>query len=233
MVFIILCAVFLLLLFIMLLWIRLSLVYNEDGAKVAVKILFFKLTVVGKKKRRPDKKDFKVRRFRRRRKKALAKYRKKLSKTKKKTAEKTEAAKKPKKKSSPKELISKIIDIFGLFLKRFPKYLRIDCARLIVGVGGKDAASVAISYGVTVQSVQYVATLLNSVTNFKAKDDAQISVYPDFVTEKWTADINIVMRLRVIHIVKLGFAVLRGYLRHKLGGKKQTKNKSADTQKAA
>ena len=227
MVFIILGALFLLLLLIMLLWVKLSLVYGENGARVAVKILFFKITVIGKKKRKPNKNDFKIKKFRRRRKRALAKYKKQLSKTKKKNSETTVKKQKSTKKSTPKELINKLIDIFGLFLKRFPRFLRIDCARLIIGVGGKDAAAVAVSYGVTVQSVQYLGVLLNEVTNFEAKDSAEISVYPDFAGGKWTADIDIVMRLRVIHIVRLGIAVLKGYIRHKFGKKQDKRVKRA------
>ncbi len=224
--FIIAGAIIILLLLIMLLWVKLSLVYDDSGGRITVKILFFKISLLGKKDKKIKKSDFKTRKFKRRRKKAILKYQKKLAKRKKKTEKKTEGASAVKKKTSKKETIGKILDIFGVFLKRFPRYLRIDCARLVIGVGGKDAAAVAVSYGVTVQSVQYVATLLNEVTNFKAGDDARISVYPDFANGKWTADINIVMRLRIIHIIKLGIIVLKQYLKQKLGGKKTVNKKS-------
>ena len=231
--FIIAGVIALLILIIMLLWIRLSLIYDGDGARISVKVLFFKYTVVGKKKKKPKKSDFKIRKFRRRRKKVIAKYRKKLSKTKKKSSQNAVKKSKSKKKSTPKELVSKLIDIFGLFLKRFPKYLRVDCARLMIGVGGKDAAETAISYGVTVQSVQYIAELLDKITNFEAKNNANISVYPDFTSEKWNVDIDVVMRLRVIHIVKLGIIVLKQYIKHKFKGKKTASKRSAAEEKAA
>ena len=224
--FIIAGAIILLILIIMLSWIKLSLIYDEGGVIIAVKVLFFKITVVGKKKKH-KKSDYKLSKFRRRRKKALRKYRKRLEKQKKKAAKKTEEESKPKKKVSKKETIGKLLDIFAAFLKKFPKYLRVDCARLIIGVGGKDAAETAISYGVTVQSVQYIGTLLNNVTNFEAKKGAQIDVYPEFASGKWTADINIVMRLRVIHIINLGIIVLKQYIKQKLGGKKPTKENNA------
>lgn len=231
--FIIAGIIILLLLLITLLWVKLSLVYNSDGAKVTVKILFFRYMILGKEKKKPKKGDFKIRKFRKRRKKVLNKYQKRTKKTRKKSDVKESSEQKKVKKRSPKELITKILDIFGVFLKRFPKYLRVDCARLLIGVGGKDAAETAVNYGVTVQSVQYVGTLLNSITNFEATKDAKISVYPDFISEKWTAEINIIMRLRVIHILKLGIILLKGYLGYKLNGKKQVKVASSDEKKAA
>ncbi len=215
-------VIILLLLVIMLLWVKLSLVYDDSGGSVTVKILFFKFTLLGKKKEKVKKSDFKTRKFKRRRKKTILKYKKRLAKRKKKAGKSTEAVSSEKKKTSKRETVNKLLDIFKVFLKRFPRFLKIDCARLIIGVGGNDAAAVAVSYGVAVQSVQYVATLLNSVTSFKAKDDACVSVYPDFANGKWTADINIVMRLRVIHIIKLGIIALRQYLKQRLGGKKTT-----------
>lgn len=208
-------AVLLFILLLMLTWIRLSIIYDESGGRVAVRILFIKLTLFGKKEKAINKNDFKIKKFRKRRKKAIRKYRRLLEKRKKKAAKKTVKESKPVKKVSKRETVNKLIDIFAVFLKKFPEYLRIDCVRLIVGVGGADAAKVAINYGVTVQSVQYVGSLLNEVTSFKAADSDKVSVYPDFTDGKWTADINIVMRLRVIHVINLGLIVLRQYLRQK------------------
>ncbi len=226
-------VILLLLLIIMLLWVKLSLVYGDDGGRITVKILFFKISLIGKKDKKIKKSDFKTRKFKRRRKKAILKYQKKLAKRKKKTDKKTEGTSAVKKKTSKKEMIGKILDIFSVFLKRFPRYLRVDCARLVIGVGGSDAAKVAVNYGAVVQSVQYIATLLNGVTNFKARNDARISVYPDFVNEKWAADISIVMRLRIIHILKLAVIALKQYLKQKLGGKKTVKKDRAGEKRAA
>ena len=231
--FIIAGAVIILLLLIMLLWVKLSLVYGESGGRITVKILFFKISLLGKKDKKIKKSDFKTRKFKRRRKKAILKHRKKLAKRKKKTAAKSEEKSAVKKKASKKETIKKLLDIFGVFLKRFPRYLRVDCARLIIGVGGSESAAVAVNYGVTVQSVQYIATLLDGITNFKARNDARISVYPDFVNGKWNADISIVMRLRIIHIIKLGIIVLKQYFRQKLGGKKTDKKGSSGEKRVA
>ena len=214
-------AVLMLIFLLMLLWVRLSIIFDGDGGRVTVRILFFKITLFGKEKKRINKNDFKIKKFNRRRKKAIRKYQRLLEKRKKKAAKKTVKESKPVKKVSKRETVNKLIDIFAVFLKKFPEYLRIDCVRLIVGVGGADAARVAINYGVTVQSVQYVGSLLNEVTNFKAADNDKISVYPDFTDGKWSADINIVMRLRVIHIIKLGIILLKQYLTQKT--KKKTK----------
>lgn len=234
--YIILGCILLLLLFILLLWIRLSIAYDGENANITVKLLFFKYCISGKKKKTPNKNKFKIKKFRKKTEKTLKKYRKKLEKEKQRAAEgakkKRSGKNKTPEKSSPNEIINKLVYIFGGFLKRFPKYLRIDCLRLIIGVGGEDAAKAAVNYGVTVQSVQYVVTLLNGVTHFKAEDGGNISVYPDFALGKWSADIKLVFRLRVIHILKLGISVLTRYIKYKLKGKSSVK-KSAPKEKTA
>ena len=208
-------AVLIVIFLLLLLWVRLSIICDEHGGRVTVRILLLKFTLFGKEKKRVNKNDFKIKKFRRRRIKAIKKYRKLLRKQKKKAGKKTVVKEKTVKKTSKRETVNKLIEIFAVFLKKFPSYLRIDCVRLIVGVGGGDAARVAVNYGVTVQSVQYVGALLNEVTSFKAADSDKISVYPDFTDGKWSADINIVMRLRVIHIISLGIILLKEYLRQK------------------
>lgn len=231
--FIIAGCVIALILLILLLRIRLSLSYRDGDAGITVKILFLRFHIVGKEKKKPKKSDFKIKKFRRRTKKVLAKYRRKRLEKLKKAANKNKEPETRSEKASPAELVDKAIYIFGDVIKSFPRYLSIDCLTLVVGVGGEDAASVAVNYGVTVQSVQYLATLLNGVTNFKAKKDARVSVYPEFASGKWTADISFVFGLRVIHILKLGFILLKRYIKYKLKGKNEVKNKSPREDKAA
>lgn len=220
-----------LILLILLLWIRLSIVCGDEGEDLTVQILFFKIRIFGKEKKKPKKSKFKIRKFRKRTEKVLKKYRKSLKKSKKEPKKSSKA--KSDKSRNIGDTVNKLISIFGDLLRKFPKYLRIDCLRLIIGVGGEDAASVAVNYGVTVQSVQYLATLLNGVTHFKAENGANISVYPEFASGKWSADIRLVFRLRIIHILKLGFILLKQYIKYKLKGKNEVKNKSPREDKAA
>ncbi len=235
MVFIIIGILILFFILLLLLWVRLSLVYDLEGADVTVKFLFMKFKIIRKEKKKIKKGDFKIKKFRKRQKKILAKYRKKSIKRNKKEEGKksTENHKKGPKKRNHKDLIKKIINFSGVILKKFSRYLNIDCLRLIIGVGGNDAADIAVNYGVAVQSVQYTATLLNKITNINEKEGAEISVYPDFAEGKWSADICIIMRLRIIHILKLGIIALKQYLKYKTIRKKTGINETPAEKKVA
>ena len=215
MVFIIVFAVIsVLIVFLLLSWLKLTVSYNQkEGISLNAGVLFLNYDLIGDEKKAIKKKDYRINKFRRKSDKKIKKYRKKADK-------KSRTDKSVKKKTSfitksPKELVEAIRDIFETFFKRFPGYLRIDCARLKISVGGEDAHKTAIHYGMTIQSVQYLVTSLERVTNVRCVKNTEISVSPDFVTGKWTADVKFVFKLRVIHVIKLGIGVIIGYFRHK------------------
>lgn len=209
--------------------IRLFVKYDADGITVKAGIWFLRKNIIGGESKQINKKDFRIKRFRARSKKVLKKYNKKqLKKTDKKTkgyetkenTENDEGNSSKKKKSalipsSPKELVDMVRTVFGKFFKKFPGYLYIKCSRLVIGVGGKDAHDIAVKYGETVQAVQYLITFLGEISNLKEARSSVISVYPDFASGKWEAQIDIEASIRLINILRLGVQVLKGFFKHR------------------
>ena len=198
-----------------------------DEVTASVKVLFVKLRLLPKKKKRIKLRDFGVKRFRRRlkkrlkasEKKALKKQRKAEKKKAKKEKEEQKIREKnggelpPKKKKSLSEILDLVKRLLRAFISRFPKYLRTDTARLVIGVASDDAAKTAITYGVTVQSVQYLVTLMREHTDFRVNKNAVVSVYPDFLSEKWTADIDLTFSIRMWQVLAVGIEVIMAYLK--------------------
>lgn len=192
-----------------------SITLKYDGElTVTANALFVKLRLLPKKEKKVRLRDF-----------SLSKYEKMLEKDRaaaeKKQAKKAEKDEKKKQKKAekaaenkPKKTISETVDgikdyavLVGDVLKTFFGHLRIDVCRAVVTVGGKDASSAAVTYGIVSQSVAYLMELLASVTHFKRKYNEKIDVRADFLSDKISADLEVRFRVRVIHILHVA---LRG-----------------------
>ena len=213
------------LLIIALLFTRIRLLFQFSGGDVtvAVKILFFRIDITEKAETEINKRKYKIRRFRRRRDKVLKKYKIKTENKKKKAEEpkKKNEGETPKKKiKNPKQLINTVRELFGEMIKRFPRYLHIEFRKLIIGVGGKDAADIAIKTGAVMQMVQYLITSLKSLTNVRRVKGGQVCVYPVFVEGKWSAEADISAYIRIGNVLRLGIVFIKNYLKYKLKKKK-------------
>ena len=190
---------------------------------VAVKILLFRIDITEKAEAKIDKNKFKIKRFRRRRDKVLKKYKIKTAGKPKenKTDDSNESSENLKKATpknklkNPRQLISKISALFGEMLKVFPRYLHIEFKKLIIGVGGKDAADIAIKTGAVMQSVQYLVTYLEGLTNVKKLKGGQVYVYPVFVEGKWSAEVDISAYIRFGNVLRLGILFIKNYIKYK------------------
>ena len=211
--------------------IRLLFQFSEGDISVAIKILFFRIDITEKAEERINKKQYRIKRFRRRRDKILKKYRIKTEgkqKVNKKSspqedAENSESAEsKPKKKKikNPRQLINTVAELFGGMIKIFPRYLHIEFKKLIIGVGGKDAADIALKTGAVMQSVQYLVTYLEGLTNVKKVKGGQVCVYPVFAEGKWRAEVDISAYIRIGNVLRLGIVFIKSYLKYKLNKKK-------------
>ncbi len=207
--------------------------YNT-GVKVAVKVLGIKIRITPKEKKPPKLSDFTPKKYRKRLekdeklrlKKEAQKAKKEAQKEAKKAAEKAakEAAKKglpppddgkkkKKKKEKKKKGLADIMELVlvglsaagGLF-RSFGKHFQIEAKRLKIAVGGEDAASTAIQYGIIVQSVTYLCHLLPTITNFKVKKPEEIAVTADFLSDKLEMDLHFIFRLRIWHLFAMIFA---------------------------
>ena len=205
--------------------IRLLFQFSGGDITVAVKILFFRIDITEKAEEKINKNKYKIKKFRRRRDKVLKKYRMKTEKQNEKNAEPKEntevqESEKTKKKMGPKQLVNMISELFGEILKRFPRYLHVEFKKLIIGVGGKDAADIAIKTGAVMQAVQYLVTSLKSLTNVRKLKGGQVYVYPVFVEGKWCAEVDISAYIRVGNVLRLGIIFIKNYLKRKIKNKK-------------
>lgn len=208
---------------------RANLILIYDGQLVlSLRILFINIRLVPGKKKVPNPEKYSPKRYRKMLAKKAAKERKKQEKSRKKLEKKkqTEASKKalaPEKKSAPKkpkksvadilDLVGQILEMVKGLVRSFGKHFRIEAVRLKITVAGEDAAKTAMLYGMVSQGVAYLIEILSTITNFKAKHRENISVEADFLSEKSTADVHLIFRLRVWHIFAMIFAALGGFIR--------------------
>jgi len=212
---IVLAIIAILIALILLMRFRLLLSYSGEALKVYVKVLFLRFEIVGSKREKLKKSDFRIRKFRRRRDKVLKKYR--IKSAPKKDILKTAN----KKKTSPIALIKDLKDIIIETLRLSGRHVKIDKFKLKVNVGGMDAANVAINYGYVIQATQYLVTFLEHITNLDKTKRKSAEVKADFKDEKWSANVDIVLSLRVIHALKIAVKAFMGYLKYKRKKKPQ------------
>lgn len=133
--------------------------------------------------------------------------------------EKTKTAPKEKKKKVPGEkpplgdTVSTVLELIKLLFSRFFKHLRLDISKIIVVVGGEDAAKCAITYGVISQAVAYLLEFLDNNLKISKKRGGEINVLCDFTAESTTYDIHISASLTVWQILDIGISLAYNYFK--------------------
>lgn len=200
---------------------------NKDGpVAVWLKFLFFKIKLFPRQKKKVNIKKFKIKNFRKMRRAEERKLRRKkekeeLKKAKKakKSVETKDGKENPPEKKKLSENISFVLDLLknvvAKILKKFYKYIRLDICRFDIKVATDDAAKTAVTYGVVSQSVSYILRLLYETSNTQKTKECQISVEPDFLSEKTEAHILIRLGLRVWHFPALAIHALLGFMKMK------------------
>ena len=202
--------------------IRLLFRFSDGKTVIAIKILFFRIDVTERAVEKINKKKYRIKRFRRRRDKVLKKYRIKNQEKKSKSQETAEqpheapADPKKKKESSPKQIINTITELFGEVIRVFPRYVHIEFRKLIIGVGGKDAADIALKTGGVMQSVQYLITFFGTVTDVKKVKGGTVNVYPAFADGKWYACADVSAYIRVVNFLRLSIIFIKNNFKRKL-----------------
>lgn len=109
-------------------------------------------------------------------------------------------AKKKKTASDIVELISTIVDIIKAVLGEFVRYARLKLCRIKITIGSDDPAQTALIYGaaspVLYTAIEFFDSFLNIKKNYK-----NIGIAPDFVSDECRADIKIVLRIKIIHLL--------------------------------
>lgn len=186
-------------------------------------------TLSPKKKRNINPDDFSYKkhqkRLKRARKQAWKKAEKKQRRAEQKAAEKTGAAEaltEAEKNNFPLGFIVSLLEFIFHELGSFFGYFHAEIVTLDITVGGKDAASVGKNYGIISQLVEYLLELLDYKTHLKKLRDGSVAVKADFLLEKTTCNIHIILKFRLFSIVKVGCHALAWFIKQKIKEAKNT-----------
>ena len=108
-----------------------------------------------------------------------------------------------------------LIRISGEIIERFFGILHVKIVRMHLVVGGPDAAATALTYAAVSQGVAYLLELLSCKTRFRRIGKTIITVEPDFLLNTVRADVCIILQIRTIELIGVGFYALWRYFREK------------------
>lgn len=111
--------------------------------------------------------------------------------------------------------MSLILRVVGGVLDTFFGKLRVKIARVNIVVGGPDAAKTALTYGIVSQGVAYLMELIATKTKMTRAKNTYVSVVPDFLAQKTTADLLIIFRLRLIDLLSTGIVFFIRFMKEK------------------
>lgn len=196
--------------------IRFRFSYDKERIIAAVRVWFIRIRILPKKKKKaPSAKHFSIKPFRRRVKRRMKKARKEGLKRlqKQRSAKSSESDEDKKTKRDIRAIIAMLTDMLKTFFSRFPRYLKTDVARLVIGVASDDAAKTALMYTEVAQASQYLITLLQTHTELCLDKKGYVSIYPDFTADEWRLEADIVFSIRIWQVAALAISLLKIYLR--------------------
>lgn len=180
----------------------------EDELCVYLRVLFLKFRLYPAKKKRGS----------------IKKYKKKKVKKKKPSTVVRESGTEPKRKPPLTETIRTVTELLGVFARTFAKHLHVRLAKIYIRIGTEDAARTAILYGAVSGAVACLIDTLDSITSLSSLSRSEISVEPDFLSDRSVARLNISLSLSVFGALTVLIKTLFRYLKLKI-----TKNrKEAD-----
>ncbi len=200
---------------------------TDDKASLSMDLsyLFFKLRLIPKKEKKVRIKDYSHKSLQKKKRREEKKAEKEKAKSaKKEAAKKTPAPKsgaagekkpeeEPKKKG--KNVVFAILEIRDLIfdaIGRFPGKFRLDVNRLIINVGGKDAAATAVTYGIVTEAVGALLTLLETGMKMRRGSVNDIMITPDYLSGRIDADVKIRLSIKPASVLEIALRFVVGYL---------------------
>lgn len=149
------------------------------------------------------------------------KKRKKLLKGKKakKSAEANSGEKKEK--GSLLDSLDLIKELLSVLLKKANKRIKLKASKIIINVATGDAAKTALLFTAVNNTLALIIKYLEEADKLTALKKSQISVKCDFISEKSSADIEILFTLRVWHVAEILLATALKYVTLKNDTKNQ------------
>ena len=105
-----------------------------------------------------------------------------------------------KKKKSPQDildLVFYIIELIKAILGELVRYARLNFCKIKISIGCDEADKTAILYG-TVSSLLYTALEFIDTIITTKKNYINIGVVPDFTSSECSADIKVIIKIRII-----------------------------------
>ena len=194
--------------FILTSWVRITLIYDQSP-EIYIQFLFFRFSPLSKKSQKIHLRDYSVKALRKKR-MLFKKHQKSLAK---KTGLKKEKLLPEKRKIGDlTDLMRYYIRLVLILLKRFGRNLRVDIYRFVITVAAGDAASTAIIYGAVSGLTADLLSLCGQYHKIRYKPNAQTGVQADFIGEKWSFDLHLVLRARLYHFISLALRAFTAYL---------------------
>ena len=198
--------------------------YGET-LSVRVTILGFTLFCRPKKKKKVNVDDYTPRKLARLRRREAAKQarraKKQAKKSQKKQKKQQSASPAPEKKKGLVDNLGVIRQLLTVVFSRFTHHVKLRATRIIIKVATDDAAKTAILFGAVNQAVAAIIEILDSAGKLQGLKSARILVAPDFTAEKTSADIHIVLSLRVWHMLDILLRAAWRFVKRKGSGSAQ------------
>ena len=230
------CLGFILLLCVLLLTVHAHIrIQIADEFALTVRVFGIPFHLLPKKEKKYKTSDYTLKKIRKREKKqakALAKKRKISLEPTRRIREWSQLTKAEKKARRPKltEFVPLTAKVVRLFSSKFFGKLHVKAARLHLTVGGKDAAAVAVTYGMFYPALELLLCTLEKVCKLDSLKKADIQLIPDFTSEKITFEGDITLRMSLGNVLgallKAGWAFLVGYNKIKPNPDEQAKPSS-------
>ena len=118
------------------------------------------------------------------------------------------------------DMLKWIKELLSIIIERLFKYLRVDVARFKINVATGDAATTAIAYGAVCDAVSTLLALLEPLRGFSSPKAKNLQINADYLSESCTADVKIVLSVRVWQTIYLAVDIFNTYV-----GKIVDKNK--------
>ncbi len=213
-----------LLLFLLFVNVKFRISYDKDVV-VKLSVLGIRFPLYPKKKKKIRLRDFSYKKHQKRllteERRAEKKRLKKLLKEQRKKDKKTVKKKKDALPSYGKEVsdeppfLQTLLSVIGGILDKFAGMIRIDVVRLHITVGGKDAATTALTYGVVSQSISYLLEILKNKTKPHRRTKESVAVSADFLLETTKADVSVILTLKPWHLVNIAFTAIFRFFKEK------------------
>lgn len=205
----------------------------SDELTLYLRVFGIKINIFPKKRKKYRLSHYTVRKIKKRDKKRLKREAKKAqkraerqAKRQKKKADKDKltkkeqrALKKKKRQSRPalSDTVSLALEIIKLFMSTFAAHFHIKTKRIHITVGGADAAQTAIRWYAVYAATETAVALLDKHSNLHRGCKGDISVTPDYLSDKIQADIDVSFSMNLFGLLcvifKVGFRALAGWIK--------------------